>query len=247
MKNTPAFYYQHLANEHNDPRSTLLIEELGMEGYGIQILLFEILCAQPQYKYPLKLIPSIARKYNTTTAKVDVVIKNYNLFKIDSKNFFFSQELRNKMKKLDDKRKVLKASGKRGGKASALSRKRASEDKLKELEALQNKPKLSYVDSSKANAEATLKQERRGEPSLRSLKSESECVRLLKKYKNRILINDNQEELEIVDITFDEEISLMVVKLILENGKEGKMEYKIQNEATFSEIDKNWENILKQE
>ena len=73
----------------------LLIEELGLEGYGIFWILVETLREQDCYKYPIRLLPSLSRKYNTTLTKMEVVIRNYNLFQIDEENFFFSQSFFN--------------------------------------------------------------------------------------------------------------------------------------------------------
>lgn len=96
MKN--AYWFKHDSNAKDDPKCVLLIEQLGLEGFGIYWVLIEILREQPDYHYPLALIPSIARRYNTSTQKVEAVIKGYGLFSTNSDEFFFSESLIERMK-----------------------------------------------------------------------------------------------------------------------------------------------------
>lgn len=97
-----AYYFSHDSNAKDDPKCSQLIEDLGLEGYGIYWVLVEILRDQPSYSYPLKMIPIIARKYNTTTPKVDVVVKNYGLFQIQN-DMFFSLSLNKRMEQKEAK------------------------------------------------------------------------------------------------------------------------------------------------
>ena len=99
-----AYWFKHDSNAKDDPKCVLLIEQLGLEGFGIYWVLIEILREQPNYHYPLALIPSIARRYNTSTQKVEAVIKGYGLFSTDGKEFFFSESLINRMKPLEDRK-----------------------------------------------------------------------------------------------------------------------------------------------
>lgn len=114
-----AYYFSHDSNAKDDPKCVLLIEQLGLEGYGIFWVLIEILRDQQEYKYPMNLIPSIARKYNTSTEKVKTVILNYDLFNIENEQFFYSNSLLNRMNKYE-----LKCAGARkAGQISAEKRK----------------------------------------------------------------------------------------------------------------------------
>jgi hypothetical protein len=65
-----AYYFSHDSNAKDDPKCVLLIEQLGLEGYGIFWMLIETLRDQPGYKYPIALISALARRYNTTAEKV---------------------------------------------------------------------------------------------------------------------------------------------------------------------------------
>jgi hypothetical protein len=77
-----------------------------MEGYGIFWVLIETLRDQPGYKYPLSLIPALARRYNTTVQKMEAVIKGYGLFQFTENDFFYSQSLINRMIILEEKREI---------------------------------------------------------------------------------------------------------------------------------------------
>lgn len=107
-------YFSHDSNAKDDPKCVLLIEQLGLEGYGIFWVLVETLREQPEFKYPLKLIPALARRYNTTTEKMKTVVSAYDLFLIENDTFFFSQSLNRRMDLYLDKRKRLSEAGKKG-------------------------------------------------------------------------------------------------------------------------------------
>lgn len=111
------FWFRHDSNAKDDPKCILLIEQLGPEGYGIFWILIELLREQPEYKYPISLVPSIARRYNTTAEKVKTVISAYELFTIEQDQFFFSESLLQRMKALDDYKNALSEAGRRGAKA----------------------------------------------------------------------------------------------------------------------------------
>ena len=107
----------------------LLIEELGLEGYGIFWVLIETLREQQNYKYPLKLLSVLARKYNTTLAKLEVVVKNYHLFKIEDDCFFYSSSLNRRMQKMEEAREQRVIAGK----ISAAKRKQKQIEQLEQL------------------------------------------------------------------------------------------------------------------
>lgn len=108
------FWFKHDSNGKDDPKCVLLIEQLGMEGYGIFWMLIETLRDQPEYKYPVALLPALARRYNTTPEKVKTVVYNYGLFVIEDDATFFSQSLIDRMMPLEEKRLKLSEAGKKG-------------------------------------------------------------------------------------------------------------------------------------
>jgi hypothetical protein len=105
------FWFTHDSNSKDDPKCVLLIEQLGLEGYGCFWVLVETLRDQVQYKYPLALIPALARRFNITIEKMRAVILNYGLFKITSDEFFFSDSLIERMKVLENKREFARLAG----------------------------------------------------------------------------------------------------------------------------------------
>lgn len=96
-----AYYFPHDSNAKDDPKCMMLIEQLGLEGYGIFWVLVETLRDQPNYKYPVKLLPAIARRYNSTFEKVKTVVYNYGLFYVENDEFFFSNSLNERMNAMD--------------------------------------------------------------------------------------------------------------------------------------------------
>lgn len=112
--NKDAYFFSHDSNSKDDPKCVMLIEQLGLEGYGIFWILVETLRDQPEYKYPLSLIPAIARRYNTTTQKVEAVVKTYNLFKCTDDDFFFSASLVRRMEFWEAARLKKSIAGKKG-------------------------------------------------------------------------------------------------------------------------------------
>ena len=97
-----AYYFTHDSNAKDDPKCALLIDQLGMEGYGIYWMLIEVLRDQPDYKYPLALLPSLARKYNTTPQKIEAVIRGYQLFVIEGGVVFIGEALVRRMNEWND-------------------------------------------------------------------------------------------------------------------------------------------------
>ncbi|MCK9454224.1 DUF4373 domain-containing protein [Sulfurimonas sp.] len=107
-------YFSHDANAKDDYKCMLLIDQMGLEGYGIFWILIETLREQKNYKYPLQLVPSLARKYNTTQAKMETVINAYGLFEIDEQSFFFSGSLNRRMSFFEQKKQQQIEAGKKG-------------------------------------------------------------------------------------------------------------------------------------
>lgn len=117
-----AFYFPHDSNAKDDPKCVLLIDQLGCEGYGIYWILIEILREQPEYSYPIALLPSLAKRYGTSFEKIKAVVCNYGLFIIKDDIIFFSESLIRRMKPLEDKRLKNSLAGKESAKRRALKR-----------------------------------------------------------------------------------------------------------------------------
>nr|DAM75281.1 MAG TPA: protein of unknown function (DUF4373) [Caudoviricetes sp.] len=112
-----AYYFPHDSNAKDDPKCVLLIEQLGMEGYGIYWMLIETLREQPDYTYPLANIPALGRRYNTTAEKVKTVVCNYGLFTVKDDKIFFSDSLNRRMLVFEEKRAKRSEAGRLGNAA----------------------------------------------------------------------------------------------------------------------------------
>ena len=112
-----AYYVPHDSNAKDDPKCVLLIEQLGMEGYGIYWMLIETLREQPDYTYPVANIPALGRRYNTTAEKVKTVVCNYGLFTVKDDKIFFSDSLNRRMLVFEEKRAKRSEAGRLGNAA----------------------------------------------------------------------------------------------------------------------------------
>ena len=112
-----AYYFPHDSNAKDDPKCVLLIEQLGMEGYGIYWMLIETLREQPDYTYPVANSPALGRRYNTTAEKVKTVVCNYGLFTVKDDKIFFSDSLNRRMLVLEEKRAKRSEAGRLGNAA----------------------------------------------------------------------------------------------------------------------------------
>lgn len=111
-------YFPHDSNAKDDPKCMLLIDQLGLEGYGIFWMLIETLRDQPDFSYPLSHTSILAKRYNTSKEKIEIVIQGFNLFQISNDIFFYSESLINRMGEIANKK--LKQS--EGGKKAMLNR-----------------------------------------------------------------------------------------------------------------------------
>lgn len=112
--NKDAYYFPHDSNAKDDPKCLILIEELGLEGYGIFWVLIETLRDQKDFKAPIRIIPALARRYNTSTEKIKAVVNRYDLFIVQDNEFFFSESLIKRMQPLLEKKHQRKIGGIKG-------------------------------------------------------------------------------------------------------------------------------------
>jgi hypothetical protein len=92
-----AYYFSHDANSQDDPKCMVLIDQLGMEGYGIFWALIEKLRNEKNYTLPLIVCSSFAKRWGTSKEKVEAVISKYDLFIIENNEFFYSERLKSSM------------------------------------------------------------------------------------------------------------------------------------------------------
>jgi hypothetical protein len=153
-----AYYFSHDSNAKDDPKCVMLIEQLGLEGYGIFWVLIETLRDQPQYRYPINLLPALARRFNTTHDKMKVVVNNYGLFKIENDEFFYSESLIQRMQHFEYKRELARIAGKKSGEARKLLNGGSTDvqQPLNECSTADEQVKQSIVEDSIENKKITI-------------------------------------------------------------------------------------------
>lgn len=115
--NRENIYFSHDANAMSDPKCMLLVDQLGMEGYGMFWGLVEMLRQQPGYKLPLILLPAIADRFKVSESKIRTVVSAYGLFVVENEEFFFSRSLCDRMELMQERRARRQLAGIKSGEA----------------------------------------------------------------------------------------------------------------------------------
>jgi hypothetical protein len=90
-------YFPFHSNTSRDPRIQLLMLKHGNAGFGIYVLILEILRESSDLKYPLEYEPILANNFNIPLEDMEDIINNYKLFKFDDDGYFYSPELINNL------------------------------------------------------------------------------------------------------------------------------------------------------
>ncbi len=140
MNTKDTYWFRHDSNAKDDFKCMQLIEQLGCEGYGIFWILVETLREQKDYRYPFSLLSALARKYNTTQAKMETVVTKYELFEIEKDTFFFfSNSLNLRMENLDKIKEQRRLAGLKSGEARKKKSLEQKENKCSTSDELLNK------------------------------------------------------------------------------------------------------------
>lgn len=83
-----AYYFPHFSNARHDRKIKRAMKDLGCEAYGIYFMLLEVLRDQQDFKYPLRDLDLLQDEFGTSLAKIQAVVKGYDLFQVDESNFF---------------------------------------------------------------------------------------------------------------------------------------------------------------
>ena len=103
-----SLYFSHDYTASDDVKMLFLRQSLGMEGVGVFWYVIEQLAKAGGY-LPLKIIPVLSMQMQVTETKVQGVIQNFDLFKIEEEQFY-SKRLITTI----DFRKMLQDSGSKG-------------------------------------------------------------------------------------------------------------------------------------
>lgn len=87
-----AYYFPHFCNARHDRKIRRILSQLGAEGYAIYFMLLEVLREQQDLRYPMSDVDLLVDEFKTTQAKIEAVIKSYDLFQIDEDGKFFSMK-----------------------------------------------------------------------------------------------------------------------------------------------------------
>ena len=156
-------------NFRNDKNIKRMIKEFDVQGYGIAVYLLETLAETDNHMYPYSDIDLLADEMRISTAKIETVIKRYNMFEIiktTDGDMFISSKLNRWLEPYyagKEQRQI-------AGKISAQKRK---QKQLKQL------LELSQIDSIQ-----------------RPLNDRSTINELINKLINQSNIDDNEEEKE---------------------------------------------------
>ncbi len=108
-----AYYFFHDSNARNDKNIIKLRRKLGLEGYGVYWCIIEILREESDYKMQLSRIDDIAFQISTTAERINDVINQFGLFKIEN-DFFFSESLIRRMASYNETKVKFSRAGKAG-------------------------------------------------------------------------------------------------------------------------------------
>ena len=154
-------------NFRNDKNIKRMIKEFDVQGYGIAVYLLETLAETDNHMYPYRDIDLLADEMRISTAKIETVIKRYNIFEIvetTDGDMFISSKLNRWLEPYyagKEQRQI-------AGKISAQKRKQKQIKQLLEL---------SQIDSIQ-----------------RPLNDRSTINELINKLINQLNIDENNEE-----------------------------------------------------
>lgn len=145
------YYFSHDFNARNDPKTSALIDDHGMEGYGFYWCLIEMIAEQNGHKlkkFP-KLIQAIAKQCLSDASKtrslLEAMLNDYNLL-VEDEEFIWSESLIRRMEEKEKKKQAKVEAGRKGGFKSGETRNSKNDKKnnLKqnEAEAKQNEAPL---------------------------------------------------------------------------------------------------------
>jgi len=136
-------WFPHPANLRNDRRMKRAMKDLpGAVGYGVIVLMMEVLRNEPDFRYPTKDLDLLASEFEISLPILQTVIKSYGFFELfmsDDGEMFISPILNELMIPYIEKRKQNQIAGQ----ISAKKRKIKQEQQLLELSQLNSSQHMS--------------------------------------------------------------------------------------------------------
>ena len=154
-------------NFRNDKNIKRMIKEFDVQGYGIAVYLLETLAETDNHMYPYRDIDLLADEMRISTAKIETVIKRYNIFEIietTDGDMFISSKLNRWLEPYYAGKEQRQLAGK-------ISAQKRKQKQLKQL------LELSQIDSIQ-----------------RPLNDRSTINELINKLINQLNIDENNEE-----------------------------------------------------
>lgn len=93
-------------NALDDPKIMALVAALGMEGYGVYIMLIQYLATQePNYELSFNFLKHLAYRNHVSEEKVKAVVSSFNLFEVENE-CFHSRSLLRRMEPYDNLKNI---------------------------------------------------------------------------------------------------------------------------------------------
>lgn len=184
------YWFPHPANLRNDRRMKRAMKDLpGGVGYGVIVLVMEVLRCEPEYKYPVRDLDLLAGEFDISLPILQTVIANYGFFefyKDENEEMFISPLLNELMIPYHEKQKQNKIAGE----ISAQKRKIKQEQQLYLLSQLSSTRHM--LDECNADVqdnikENSIKENSREKNNLSVATFQTFKEFILKYYKNQIV------------------------------------------------------------
>lgn len=228
-------YFSHDFGASDDPKCLLLIDQLQLEGYGIFWILIETLARQPDLRYPLSLVPILAKRYQTTAEKMLVVINQFGLFEIED-NEFFSLSLNRRFELMEMKSNQLRQNAIKGWQTRKKERRKLFIDNNLQ----ENANAMQLQSKSKANA-MEIKEKKTKENKIK------ETNKLFTDVNNYTRDNEKVFEHKLQQYVFDnfKNVSKMQIQLTPEQCENLKNEFTTDIIISTLESMENYKPLLK--
>lgn len=180
-------WFPHPADLRNDRRMKRAMKDLpGAVGYGVIVLMMEVLRNEPDFRYPMKDLDLLASEFDISLPILQTVITSYGFFElytIEDGEMFISPLLNTLMTPYIEKKKKNQIAGR----ISAQKRKLKQEQQLLELSRLNSSKHMSNTCTTGArhNIQEHSRKEKNKSLYLQDFKFFKDLI--VQKYKNKVV------------------------------------------------------------